>query len=153
MHTTERQSARETEISSCWHQNDFLWKNLYKRLYNKHQEEFRQSWFESSGAESVHQQLLANTANLDEDELQLQSDEKFTDADMLGKPDPYLQPYFPHRFRIAQFFYGPSNLSLSISDIVEDLARLAHPNRQILFYPGESPVNGQCPRCSTEMER
>ncbi len=97
-------NAPDSDLARRYKRLSRLRKNLYKRLYNKHQEEFRQSWFESSGAESVHQQLLANTAKLDEDELQLQSDEKFTDADMLGKPDPYLQPYFPHRYRIAQFF-------------------------------------------------
>lgn len=130
---TEKISKNPENHKDLTHERTHLYNKAAKRR-QKALKEFVRSWWTSSYSEYI-------------------AGNDFTERDTTSLFDIYCK-YMPERDRLrGDLFTDVPINSQTGRQCLQDLVNLCVSKERVAYYPGESPENGQCPICLTEMSK
>jgi hypothetical protein len=119
-------------------------KRAYRSLHTKARWRFRMESFSSSSTAEIRKQIeQSEQHSTEKDTTQVSTQPKFVS-----------QEIFPEQHFIANFFWSPvTETQLPNERLIGELQKLCQPNQYILYRPGESPIEGCCPVCKSNLNQ
>jgi hypothetical protein len=118
-------------------------KRCYNRLHSQLRQRCRELFFRSANTQEIQRQIEEGEqgiSNCEDEELPALEFVSFS--------------HFPDRYAIATAFWTSSSTNDALPDpVLAHIRKLCEPELFVLYYPGESPLEGRCPLCGLSIEQ
>lgn len=142
---SEAHTEKEPELAKDYWRKSLLRKSFYNRHHLQARQECRKQYFQKANNEEIRRQIREGKLGIPYSEVE---DGKAINLQFVSSS------HYPDRSFVATAFWVSHSTKDAPPDalLLYHLQRLCQPEPFVLYYPGESPVEGRCPVCQRKME-